>query len=97
MVDSKTKFVLSLQGKEYAGHLEQWSVDRGDLAGLGTSGDYQLVARYNNYQLIDNEYAISKHTYVTLGQQCTHKEVVEMYTNKTRHGIKNDKTKIPMA
>jgi len=34
MVDKKTKFVLSLQGKEYAGHLDHWSVTGGDLAGL---------------------------------------------------------------
>jgi len=79
VVDKKTKFVLSLQGKEYAGHLDHWSVDRGDLAGL-VCGEYQLTARCRHYEIINNEYAISEHAYVTLGQQCTHQEIVEMYT-----------------
>jgi len=78
MVDKKTKFVLSLQGKEYAGHLDHWSVTGGDLAGLIAS-TYQLTGRSGNYEIINNEYAISNHAYVTLGKQCTHQEIVEMY------------------
>ena len=81
MVDKKTEFVLSLQGKQYAGHLDHWSVDRGDLAGLAC-GEYTLTARARNYEIVNNEYAVSRHAYVTLGQQCTHDEIVNMYTNK---------------
>jgi len=78
VVDKKTAFVLSLQGKQYAGHLDHWSVTDGDLAGL-LCDEYQLTGRNGNYEIINNEYAISNHAYVTLGQQCTHKEIVEMY------------------
>lgn len=72
------EFVLSLQGKMNAGHLDYWSITNGDLAGIAC-GEYQLTARDRNYEIINNEYAISNHAYVTLGQQCTHQEIVEMY------------------
>ena len=84
MVDKKIQFVLSLQGKKYAGHLDQWSITDGDLAGIGSTGEYQLTARGRQYEIIDNKYAISEHSYVTLGKQHTHKEIVEIYASKTK-------------
>ncbi len=82
VVDKKTKFVLSLQGKQNAGHLDHWTVVGGEMAGLRDS-HYQLVAREENYKIIDNEYVVVKHAYYTLGKECTHAEIIEiMVTGK---------------
>ena len=78
MVDKKLAFVLSLQGKENAGHADYWSVSWGDLSGI-RQGHYILFGRANNYEIIDDKYAISEHAYVTLGEKLTHATMIDIY------------------
>ena len=82
VVDKKTEFVLSLQGKESRGHLAHWCISHGDLVGL-KCGKYQLTARDTNYEIINNEYATYKHSYVTLGKKIQHTELLKIYGKRT--------------
>ncbi len=85
MVDKKTQFMLSLQGKHYDGHMEYWTTVEGDLTGL-IDGRYILAARGNSFKLVDGEYAVINHKdiYYTLGNKCTHEVMVEVYSGAAK-------------
>lgn len=83
MVDTKTKFVLLLRGKQNFGHLSYWTVIDGDLAGLNDIR-YDLIGRDGDYEIINNEYVIGKRAYWTLGEECTHTELVKFYVKSLR-------------
>ena len=91
MVDKKTEFVLSLQGKECAGHLTHWTIIYGELAGLMKSHKgpphYHVLREYK----ISNDIAIGVSRYYTLGTECTHKEIMGIISlpAEGKYGIKD--------
>lgn len=85
-MDKKTKFKLELQGKEDRGYLEYWSVDNGDLTGI-KEGDcyktaqYVLGGRDGKFTVYD-DYAVSEHSYYTLGEETCHSRLVDIVAGK---------------
>lgn len=81
-MDDKTKFKLTLQGKEDHGYLEYWSNSRGDLAGIKegdcvNTAEYVLGGRNENYELHD-DYAVLADGFYTLGEQVSHGRLIEI-------------------
>lgn len=85
MVDKKTQFVLSLQGKEDKGFMEHWAVVSGELTGL-VRGHYHLLRKY---KIVDSV-AVGADRYYTLGKECTHKEMVGIYSDKSKRAYDPD-------
>lgn len=81
MVDKKTAFVLSLQGKKDSGFMEHYAIVNGDITGL-VSGHYHLLRKY---KMIEDNIAVGTYRYYTLGQECTHKDMVAIYSGKSKH------------
>ena len=88
MVDKKTEFVLSLQGKKFLGHLDFWATDERDLAGIlepetehPESAKYVVGGREGKFEIIE-DYAVGDGKYYTLGEQVTHSKLVNILAGK---------------
>lgn len=86
MMDDKTHFLLRLKGKDYCGRLEYWAIDMRDLAGI-MEGESTAAAKYvvggrdGRFEIIE-DYAVGKNKYYTLGEQVTHKTLVDIIAGK---------------
>ena len=85
-VTDKEKFILSLRGYKYAGHLPFWSVTEGELAAI-LDDEYTMLTREWDGRI---DYVLTERSYYTLGQRISHWKMVEIWKDIP---FKNWKTK----
>ena len=85
-ISDKEKFILSLQGYEYVGHLPFWSVTEGELAAI-FDDEYTMLTREWDGR---TDYVLTGRSYYTLGQKINHKKMIEIWKDIP---FKNWKTK----
>jgi hypothetical protein len=85
-MDKKAQFKLKLEGKEYRGHLEFWTIDNGDLSGIregacNQTAQYVLGGRDGKFKVYE-DYAVADSVYYTLGEKTTHSRIVDIVAGK---------------
>lgn len=86
MVDKKAKFVLSLQGKEYAGCMEHWTLIADEIVGLVENKHYHVLSKFK----IKGDVVVGIDRYYTLGKKVTHKLILGIIScpAKGKYGLK---------
>ena len=89
-MDEKDVFKLNLQGYDFGGHLEYWSVYEGDMAAIkeganADSAEYTLLGRQWGYEIMesgDDRYVLKGEYFFTLGEEVSHPRLVDILAGK---------------
>ncbi len=91
-MDEKDVFKLNLQGYEFGGYLEYWSIYHGDMAAIkeGASADeaeYTLLGRSWGYEIHesgDDRYVLGGDNFFTLGEEVTHSRLIDILAGREK-------------